>query len=233
VSSASPRERSFGRLVCRRDVGGLVLHDLTPPEGGASSYVEPGQYVSVGPSGNSTYFVLAGEPGASTWEVLVRAGGDVADALLALAVGAEVELSSALGHGFPLAEAEGRMLFVLATGSGVAAVRPVLHARIRAGLAASTEVFLGVRSQAEVPLKGELQARRGEGVRVTVCFSREAVAGAPSGYVQDALHGRVTELGERAKRAMIFAAGTSAMIRGARETARVLGLDETDVRTNY
>jgi NAD(P)H-flavin reductase len=134
-----------------------------------------------------------------------------------------------------MGEAAGRRLFVLATGSGVAAIRPVVAARVRAGLATSTEVFLGVRSRVDLPLADELATRRDEGVGVTVCLSRDTVVGvgAASGYVQEALLQRATERPESVKGAMIFAAGASAMVDGVKQVARRLGLPEVDVRTNY
>jgi NAD(P)H-flavin reductase len=236
VSSESARDVSFGRLVARRNVGGgLILHDLEPPVGLRGTYGNPGQYVSLGAAEKSTYFVLAGEPDQPTWQVLVRAGGDVANALLALPIGARVELSGALGPGFPVAEAEGKRLFVLATGSGVAAIRPVVAVRVRGGVAATTEVLLGVRSRADIPLADELAARRADGVAVSFCFSREPVVGkdAIGGYVQDALVRRARERPIDLEGAMIFAAGTSAMVDAVRRTARDLGLAEADVRTNY
>jgi NAD(P)H-flavin reductase len=226
----------MGRLLDRRSVGGgLFRHEIEPPMGFGGSYRFPGQYVSLALSEKQTYFVLAGEPASGTWEVLVHAGGDVADALLALPTGEPVRLSAALGQGFPMGEAAGRRLFVLATGSGVAAIRPVVAARVRAGLATSTEVFLGVRSRVDLPLADELATRRDEGVGVTVCLSRDTVVGvgAASGYVQEALLQRATERPESVKGAMIFAAGASAMVDGVKQVARTLGLAEADVRTNY
>jgi len=231
-----PREHGIGVLLDRHDVGGgLIRHEIEPPAGFIGSYQLPGQYVSLELWEKHTYFVLAGEPGSKSWEVLVRAGGDVADALLALPTGEPLKVSAALGHGFPMEEAARRKLFVLAAGSGVAAIRPVVAARVRAGLAASTEVFLGVRSRADVPLVEELAMRRSEGVGVTVCLSRDTDGGvgAATGYVQDVLRERATERPESVKGAMLFAAGASAMVDGVKHVARRLGLPEADVRTNY
>jgi len=231
-----PHERRGGSLKRRSDVGGgLVRLEIEVPEELAATYQRPGQYVSAGLRGRDTYFALSGEPGDSVWEVLVRAGGDVVDALLGLAVGDEVLLSRALGEGFPMAEAEGRQLFVLATGSGFAAVRPVLRARARDGLGPSTELFLGVRVRKDVPLPDEITALRAQGLPVTVCCSRESAKepGVEHGYVQDALRRRAEQKPGQTAGAIVFAAGVEAMVQRLRGTARDLHFDEADIRTNY
>ena len=236
MTKKATNQTSTGRLIRRRDVGGgLVLHELDPGLDAARTYERPGQYFSVGLGGKSTYFVLAGEPGLPTWEALVRPVGDVADALLALPPEGAVRVSSALGLGFPLEQAESRRLFVLAAGSGVAAIRPVLTSRVRAGLAARTEVFLGVRSKAELPLADEIAVRRAQGVTVTVCFSREAAdeEGTASGYVQAVFLQRRGGDGTAQEGAMVFAAGGSEMVAEVRKVASELGLPEADVHTNY
>jgi len=231
-----PRHAHHARLVGREDAGGgLVCHDLQPEPGVDATYRSPGQYVSLALAGKRTYFALASEPGAATWEVLVRPGGEVVDALLALPLGATVALSAALGEGFPVAEAEGRRLFLLATGSGLAALRPVLKARVRGGLAPSTELFVGVRTPDEVPLQAELRELRERGLAVTVCCSRDTKGdpGVTSGYVQDALLRRAAARPEELQGAMVFAAGVTAMIERLRRVAEELHIAEADVRTNY
>jgi NAD(P)H-flavin reductase len=230
-----PEERLAGVLRAREPVGGgLVRLEIEAPPGFAATYTVPGQYVAAGLDADAkeTYLALSGEPRDARWEVLVRAGGEVVDALISLPLGGTVPLSRALGNGFPMAEATGRRLFVLATGSGFAAVRPVLRARLRDGLAGATELFLGVRSRAEVPLPGEIASLDRGGLAVTVCCSREQAdePGVTHGYVQDALRRR---LGAGAGDAIVFAAGVAAMVGEMRALARELDLDEADIRTNY
>ena len=228
-------DTGIGFLVSRRPAGGgLVRHEVSPPAGFAASYRHPGQYVGVMIDGRSTYFVLAADTSLANWELFVRPGGDVADALLALPVEGPVELSRALGAGFPLDEASTRRLVVIATGSGIAAVRPVLTERLRSSRAESTEVFLGVRMRADLPIPEDITTWRAAGVRVTVCVSRETVdeEGVVSGYVQHALRIRAA-LPPTLTGGMIFAAGAAVMVDEVRALARWLGVDEADVRTNF
>jgi NAD(P)H-flavin reductase len=219
--------------------GGLVRLILTPSRRVAGTYHRPGQYVVASAGGKRAYLVLAGDPGADAWELLVRPGGDAVTAILAVSPGGEpLRVSGALGAGFPMEEAAGNELIVLVTGSGLAAGRPVLRARSRSGEATSTELLLGVRTRGDVPLGADLAAWASAGARVTVCLSRQGPQEAPAGpvvyaagYVQDVARSHARRA-PRAKR-LIFAAGVKPMIEAARELARDLGVHESDVRTNY
>jgi len=215
--------------------GGLERVSLEPPAGLVGSYRHPGQYVVVEAGGKTSYFVLAGDPGEAVWELLMRPGGGAADAALRAPLGHGLQVSAALGAGFPMDEAKGQELIVVVTGSGIAAGRPVVRARVRDGEAGATELLLGVRTAADVPIEAELEGWSASGVRLTVCLSRQDAstekAGYASGYVQDVArrHARETPKTRR----MIFAAGVKPMIDAVRLLARDLGVHESDVRTNY
>jgi NAD(P)H-flavin reductase len=208
---------------------------LEPPPEILGSYVRPGQYVALRAGGKAAYFVLAGDAGETSWEVILRPGGEAAEAALGTSIGACIEVSDAQGPGFPIEEAHGRTLLVVVTGSGIAAGRPVLRARVRAGEAGATELFVGVRTLADVPLENELHEWTLAGAKVTVCLSREPVPadreGFAAGYVQDIARARAAETSSAGK--MIFAAGVKDMISAVRTLARDLGAEESDVRTNY
>lgn len=224
------------RLGAKDDAGGgLVRLSLEAPAQIAGSYVRPGQYVVFGVGDKTSYFVLAGDPGAATWELVVRPGGEVATAALAVLPGETLSVSAAQGAGFPMDEAKGHELVVLVTGSGMAAARPVMRARVRDGEARATELLAGFRTVADVPMRPELDEWTASGVKVTVCLSRQpGIAGTPwfvPGYVQDEArrHARAAP----GKRRIIFAAGVKPMIDAVRLLAKELGVHESDVRTNY
>ncbi len=141
--------------------------------------------------------------------------------------------SRALGAGFPVEEARHRSLLLAATGSGVAAMRPVIKHRVAVGDGERTELLLGVRSALDVPLQQEIARWRSEGVRVTLCLSREQnpAAGFARGYVQDVARDTAGDAAHRG--GMIFAAGVKPMIDAIRALAVQLGVAEADVRTNY
>jgi CDP-4-dehydro-6-deoxyglucose reductase len=223
-------------LRARSDAGGgLVRLSIEPPASVATSYAYPGQYVAVNAGGKTAHFVLAGDPGDAMWELVLRPGGEAAGAALGLAPGERLRVSAAIGAGFPMAEAKGQELIVVVTGSGLAAGRPVVRARVRDGEARATELLVGVRTRAEVPMEAELAEWARVGATVTVCLSREeapaGLAGYASGYVQDVARRHVRTA--PATRRMIFAAGVKPMIEAVRVLARDLGVHESDVRTNY
>lgn len=241
------------RLAGREDVGGGLARVTVDPEGALlTTYRQAGQYVEMRVDGETGFFVLASDPGASPWELIMRSGGGASDVVLTIQVGSPIELTGALGDGFPVAEVAGRPLVIAINGTGVAAVPPIVHRRIRDGDAGLTHVFLGLRSRDELPLAEELRSWQQSGVDVVVCLSQaqpSAASAAPAtcaaasepgvtgplrfapGYVQDVLRARVSPRSLAGGR--IFAVGTSAMLEALSTRAREMGLREEHIHTNY
>ena len=171
----------------------------------------------------------------------MRPGGGASDVVLTLPEGSSIELTGALGEGFPVDEARGLPLLVVLNGTGIAAGPPVVRRRIHDGDAARTRVFVGIRDRGEVPIEAELVDWVGAGVEVTVCLSQDsrddAITVAPSGlrfargYVQDVVGAEV--LPGSASGGFVFAVGTSSMIDALRSLAPALGLGPERIRTNY
>jgi NAD(P)H-flavin reductase len=165
----------------------------------------------------------------------MRSGGGVSDVLLPAPLGVEVEVTAAIGDGFPMAAARGRPLVIALSGTGVAAGRPLVRHRIAEGDAARTQVWLGVRTESEIPLAADIALWREAGVPVVVCLSQpgEGLPGAlfARGYVQDVMAARLAEgsLGD----GRIFAVGVSSMIDAVRALAPRLGLPPDRVHTNH
>jgi NAD(P)H-flavin reductase len=240
------------RLVARRDAGGGMIQvtvEVTPDV--AATHTSPGQYVEVRVGGTAEgrtgFFVLANAPGTPDlrrWDFVMRAGGNAADVLLTMTPGAELELTAAIGAGFPMADARGRPLVVAVSGTGIAAGRPIVERRIAEGDAANTRVFMGIRTRAELPMRGDIEAWMGAGVEVLVCLSKDegSIEGVPHahGYVQNVLR-RVESRDARSdpdregrwSRARIFAVGNASMIEGLKAVAPELGISPEDVHTNH
>ena len=224
------------RLASRSDAGGgMTLVTLEPEPGIAPSYTSPGQYVEVRAQGETGYFALAGFPGELPWELVMRSGGGVSDVLLPAPLGRDVEVTAAIGDGFPMDAARGRLLVVALSGTGVSAGRPLVRHRIAEGDAACTQVWLGVRTYAELPLAADIEAWRAAGVPVVVCLSQpgEAPAGElfARGYVQDVMAARIAP-GSLAD-ARVFAVGVASMVDAVRALAPRLGLPPEHVHTNH
>jgi NAD(P)H-flavin reductase len=211
-------------LSGRRDAGGgLLLIGLDVDSALARAYAAPGQYIELQTPRGKGFFVLAGELGAPTWELLVRNAGDAADVLVNAPVGTSFEVTPPLGDGFPAERATGRQLVVAVVGSALAVARPLVARRSREGAAARTHVYIGARSAADVPLPEEVEGWAQAGVEVVLCLSREELehdrtklpfARRAAGYVQDVVARDVA--GGRLHGALVFAAGPAAMLEAVR-----------------
>jgi NAD(P)H-flavin reductase len=184
--------------------GGLTRIVLAPHDEVAASYTTPGQYVEMRAQGQTGYFVLSNEPGASPWELVMRAGGGASDVLLVMLLPWRVELTAAIGGGFPMGQVYGRELLVALGGTGIAAGPPVVRRRIREGDASRTRVWVGARSDA-LPLAVEVEAWRAAGVEVTVA----------NGFVDEAMRAHIATSPE----APVFAVGADAMVAALRSLA--------------
>jgi len=212
-------------LSSHRDAGGgLTLVALDVDEATARTYTTAGQYVEIRAEKGNGYFVLAGDEGARRFELLVRNAGDAADALVNGAIGTSFAISTALGEGFPIHAARARPLVVAVVGSALAAARPVLRRRLDDGDAAITQLYIGVRAAAELPLAAEVEQWAERGIRVVLCLSRGELhhdegtvprAERVTGYVQLAIE-RAIAAGKVPHGALVVAAGPEAMLAALR-----------------
>jgi NAD(P)H-flavin reductase len=117
------------QLVDRRPEGprGWLLSVAVPAEQ-AAAYTAPGQYCRLGVSGEGGYFAIASAPGTSPFEFYIQPAGGVSDRLVALEVGAALEVAEPMGPGFGLDRvlASPGPVWVLAAGSGLSGVRAAL-----------------------------------------------------------------------------------------------------------
>lgn len=186
--------------------------------------------------------MLASEPSAPSWEILVRNNGEASIDLLEAPEGTVVGATTALGEGFPVAKARGRALLVAVVGSALSVARPLLRERIAHREAPLTSVYVGVRSSRELPLADEVAGWAHAGARVVLCLSRssdddpatlpEAVR--TEGYVQRVVKEEISRgplgrgAGESGPHAFVFAAGPAEML----EAMRGLRTPTLEVVTN-
>jgi NAD(P)H-flavin reductase len=242
TSSAEAERFHQARLVAREGAGGGLTRITVHPGGRvASTYTSPGQYTEVRVSGETGYFVLANEPGAAAWHLIMRRGGGASDVLLAIAPGAALEVTDAIGSGFPMEASRGRRLVIALGGTGVAAALPLVRRRVADRDATRTDLLIGLRSRDEVPIHTDLVAWAGVGVRVTACTSQDESGTAAAGddvrymrgYVQDALRSRAAENVDSLAGSLVFAVGPDSMVDSIRELAPELGIRREDVLTNH
>lgn len=239
----SPSSAMFPAVLTeRRSSGrGLSLVTLTPSPDRARAYRAPGQYIEVQAEAKG-YFVLAGEIGAPSWELLVRTNGGASDALAVSPEGTVFDVAGPLGTGFPLARARGRCLIVAVAGSALAVTRPILRDRIARREGPATTIYIGARVAQEVALPSEVAGWAHAGARVVLCLSRSELddpsvlpeAQRARGYVQTVLTRDVTAAAASAAEGLVFAAGPAGMLDALRELpsrARAAGA-QLEVITN-
>lgn len=210
---------------------------LTPSPEHAKAYRAPGQYIEVRAEANG-YFVLAGEIGAPSWELLVRTNGGASDALAASPEGTVFDVVGPLGRGFPIERARGRHLVVAVAGSALAVTRPILRDRIARREGRTTSVYIGARTASDVALPKEVAGWAHAGARIVLCLSRPELddpgalveAARRSGYVQAVLAEDVAE-GRIPDESLVFAAGPAGMLEELRRLPETAG-SKLEVITN-
>ncbi len=187
------------------------------------------------PAGES-FFALSTTPRPDgRVELLVKRGGRVADAAIAIAnPGTLLEVSPPLGKGFPVEEARGSDVLLFAAGSGIAPIRALVQYLLaRRAEVRRVTLFYGQRHGADFAYLAEhLDWERG-GVRVVLCPSRgdDAWRG---------LRGRVQEVarslafgGSAPGESVAFVSGMTAMVEDVRATLAGAGVPQGRVHLNF
>lgn len=206
-----------------RETHDTLTLELEPVEEGLEAFA-PGQFAMLYAFGaGEAPISISGEAAAGRALVhTIRDVGAVTGAICALPVGAELGVRGPFGSAWPLEEAEGRDVLVMAGGIGLAPLRPLIHrllaARERFG---RIVVAYGGRSAAELLYLAELErwrARLDVDVEVTV----DSADGGWRGRV-----GVVTTLVPRAELdigAVAFLCGPEVMMRFSIDALRDAGL---------
>jgi benzoate/toluate 1,2-dioxygenase reductase subunit len=182
-------ERSGGKMpeatLTSNVPGGEGLRVLTfghVPEG----YTRPGQFVTATVGEHKAgFFALASSPGEPV-TLLIKGVGELSEALCALEPGAMVEMSDAMGKGFPVT-GDGELV-ILCNGSAISAVRPVIEAELDAGLPRAVHLYFGVLVPAHRSFLADLERWGNAGIQV------HTVVGEPEGTGWTGATGFVQEL---------------------------------------
>src|SRR5512133_541375 len=209
---------------------------LALPPALAHAHERPGQVVKVRTEAGDGFFALASapDPGA-TVELLVKRGGDVADALVQAAVpGRTIPLTRPFGAGFPVEEAEGRDVLLFAAGSAIGPIRALVqHLMTHRNRFGRVTLFYGQRHGAEFAYRAEHLDWERHGIRVMLCPSGEDDA-------WQGVRGRVQEVarslafgGSPPGDAVAFVAGMTAMVEDVRATLAGAGIPPDRVHANF
>ena len=218
-----------------------VAFRIEAAEAALSAFVRPGQFVKMRVRGEDDrahegIFALASAPAERRLSFIVRThnpeGGEAADRIAELAVGAPIEVTRPAGDGFALERAEGRDLAFIAVGTAIAPVRSalevVLAAREKFG---ALSLDYGLRSLGHLPIRDDVDRWQDLGVDVHLHVSSPGPNGTIVGpLAHDAYLERV---GDRAREQAIVAVGHTAMVRQLRERLAALGGDPELVLHNY
>lgn len=141
------------------------------------AFTTPGQYVALAPEREpARWFVIASLPSAlPVLDFLIGRGSATSDELCALGPGDAVRISAPQGEGFPMDRLQDRDVVAFTSGTGVAAVAPVVEALLASGSGGRVQVFQQERVRGEVadarspcafPLRDVLDRWAAAGVRV-------------------------------------------------------------------
>src|SRR5262249_40338753 len=198
----------------------------------AGSHREPGQYVAVSlePLGQGL-FAIASAPGpAARFELLIKEGPALANALAQLEPGTTVKVAMPGGKGFPVERARGKNLLLFATGSGISAIRSViLFIRRHRDDFGAVRLYFGARTPTAFAYEGELDAWQSEGIEVVRSVSRPGESGwkGLTGYVQSHLSDVNID------NAIAFLCGQRAMVADVTRALISRGLRRDDIYLNF
>ncbi len=173
MSAADSMTPQVARVLKRTREGADVWTLDIAPGDGAPPYA-PGQFNMLTAFGVGEVAIsVSGDPAAAGRLVhTIRAVGAVSTALTRLDAGDVIGLRGPFGVGWPMADAAGRDVVVIAGGLGLAPLRPALYRlfaeRVRYG---RITLLFGARSPADILFRDEIESWRKNldiGIEVTV-----------------------------------------------------------------
>jgi NAD(P)H-flavin reductase len=229
-------------LAERRDVAvDHVAFRIIANEDALAAFVRPGQFVKMrvraeDEQQHEGIFALASAPSERRLSFIVRTrnpeGGEAADRIAELSIGAPIEVTLPAGEGFALERAEGHDVALIAAGTAIAPVRSamevILASRAKYG---AISVDYGLRSLAHLPIREDVDRWRARGIDVRLHLSSPRADGTIDGVLAHVAY--LTRVGARARDQAIIAVGHSAMVREVRERVGALGGDPGLVLHNY
>lgn len=160
-------------------------------------------------------------------------GGEAADALAALELGDELEMTPPAGDGFALDRARGRPVFVVATGTAIAPARAAIETMLREpGAFGPITLDHGLRSNAHLAIAGDVARWRRAGLAVNLHYSQPTDGGGVEGVLaHDALLERIDDATLRG--ATFVAVGQPVMVEEVRTRVVLRGGKPEHVLSNY
>ena len=209
--------------------------DLRPKDPGDSRAFQftPGQVAILRVANEDpAYFAFASAPDDPDLEVLVKQKVGASSVIYDMKVGDEIELLGIAGHGFKLAEINGRDLVFVAMGTGVAPLRSALrHVLKRKDDFGQLMVLYGARTPDDFCYRDETELWEDAGVELRQVISRPDGHdwSGPTGYVQSLLDNVLPSLSSP----VALICGSREMIDQTRERLGKMGFKPDQILTNY
>ena len=208
------------------------LSVMAPPEF-LKVYSHPGQYVQIAIEGmKPSFFAIANGPSSERLEFLIKRGSPAADVIAAKKAGDALQVSAPTGKGYPLVHAQGRDVFVIGVGSGMAPLRALMHTIMaRRTDFAHIHFLYGARQAQLIPYFREIEAWKSAGVHATCVCSKGDAESWPGekGYVQDFLRSARPD----AANAVAYVCGMKPMVEGVKAALSELGLSPERIHQNF
>lgn len=236
--ATAPRER-FPCTIAALEADGAALQLRVRLDSPilAASLRRPGQYTTLALGELAPRFgVIAQAPGErdDAWDFLISRDSTLGRALASCAVGDPISLTEAEGPGFDMQRLDGEPLLVFATGSAIAAARPVIQhlLRERPQALARCAVYYGERRWDAFSYKDELARWIGAGCAVwRVCELTEDGAPTALHSIQQAFARDAQAMGDLG-RAVALLAGSPPMLRAVSVELMTRGLPSERILTN-
>jgi NAD(P)H-flavin reductase len=231
VSEAGPMvPRPFVVRERRRETADTWTLTMEPADGAAVPGFRPGQFNMLYAFGvGEVPISISGDPaGAGPLEHTVRAVGPVSAAICRAEPGEQLGVRGPFGSSWPVAEAGGRHVVIVAGGLGLAPLRPALLAALAARERLAGLVLLcGSRSPAELLFRAELE-RLGEDPRLQLGVTVDSAAPGWTGHV-GVVPRLVGDAEFEPSRAIAFVVGPEVMMRFTVDALLARGVPPADV----
>lgn len=210
-----------------RELPDVVTLDLGAPGGDVAEHA-PGRFQMLYAFGVGEAAISISQVGPDALLHTIREVGPVSRALAALRAGDTLGVRGPFGRGWPLADARGRDLLLIAGGLGLAPLRPALHAALDArGDYRRVVLLFGARQPRQLLWADELRrwaARDDVQVEVTVDHA-DATWHGHVGVVPDLL----PRVAFEPARTTAMVCGPEIMMRFTAQALRAAGVAATDI----
>lgn len=142
----------------RRELVDTVTLRLAPMSGARPAFL-PGQFNMLYAFGVGEVAIsMSGDVGEGAFVHTVRNVGAVSGAIAAMEIGAPIGVRGPFGTGWPVEEAEGGDVLVIAGGLGLAPLRPAIyHLLANRGRYGRVTILFGTRNPADMLYRGEIE----------------------------------------------------------------------------